>query len=136
MPGGLLRSIDPRGRASRRAFWLFTLKAWGVLALALLIGVLSGLPSAWLFIGLTVIAPPSLAILLRRLRDTGASPLLIPAFLVSLTGASGAAYVFAVIAAGGLEPQPLVTASALGGAVATALLALAILIRTLGRSRV
>lgn len=135
MPTGPARLIDPRGRVARRAFWLFTAKAWAAMGLALLIGILTGFPVAW-FAGAALLAlPGSLAMLLRRLRDAGGSVLLVPALVVSFVVTLGAGYVFAVIAAGGLEPSRAVNATAVLGGVATIAAAIAILRWTVAPSR-
>ena len=88
----LRRYADFRSRASRNEFWLFQLVNWSVLVVIYL------LDEAWIistpetghglvlmgYIVLTLL--PSLAVLVRRVRDTGRSPWFLLIALVPVFG--------------------------------------------------
>ncbi len=116
--------IDPRGRVGRRAYWLSMLVAWSLIAAAGLVelavdGSIRAMPlQAFLWI-----APWAAIRTMRRLRDAGGWPCLVPIFWLCFPLTLFAGWAWAIVAAGGLEPEPALTAAARGLALLSVLLA-------------
>jgi len=83
---GLSKYVTFTGRSSRAAYWWFYLFGFLVMVAALIIDLVLG--TGYIFYGLAALALllPNLAVLVRRLHDTGRSGWWVPIALVPLIG--------------------------------------------------
>lgn len=132
----LLAHIDPRERLGRRAYWRDMLIAWTLILGAGIAGGFLGRSSfGLLLLVLLWISPWAAFRTMRRLRDAGGWPLLVPLFWACFAMALFAGWVWAITAAGGLEPGPGLTAAAGGLLASSGLLATGIIARAARPSR-
>lgn len=132
---GVLAQIDPRGRLGRRAYWLSMLAAWALIAAAGLAELLlDGQVRAMPLLAFLWITPWAAIRTMRRLRDAGGWPWLVPIFWLCVPLTLFVGWAWAMVAAGGLEPGPVLPNAARGLALVSALLAGVIVARALRRS--